>query len=121
MTAPTLIAAQPVLASLDIRRSVDFYRDKLGFFEVYAEPGVYGIVEHGEVEIHFWPCTDRRIAEATGCRISVAGIAELYAACRRHGVVHPNAPLQTRPWGTREFGVLDPDGNLVTFHESAGG
>jgi hypothetical protein len=31
--------------------------------------------------------------------------------------VHPHAPLRDPWWGTREFGVLDPDGNLVTFYE----
>jgi hypothetical protein len=32
-------------------------------------------------------------------------------------VVHPNAPLRETPWGTREFGALDPDGNLVSLYE----
>jgi catechol 2,3-dioxygenase-like lactoylglutathione lyase family enzyme len=32
-------------------------------------------------------------------------------------MVHPNATLEDKPWGTREFAVLDPDGNLITFYE----
>jgi len=31
-------------------------------------------------------------------------------------VVHPNGPLQTKPWGTKEFGAIDPNGVCVTFY-----
>jgi catechol 2,3-dioxygenase-like lactoylglutathione lyase family enzyme len=116
----TFLQAVPVLASLDIRRSVDFFVQQLGFAQVHAEQGVYGIVARDQVELHLWACDDRRIAEATGCRIQVSGIDALHARCKGAGIVHPNAPLGARPWGTREFAVLDPDGNLVTFVEDAG-
>ena len=66
---------------------------------------------------NFWACTDRRIAEATGCRIGVQGIAALFAKCVSYGIVHPNAPLAKTPWGNHEFAILDPDGNLITFYE----
>ncbi len=29
-------------------------------------------------------------------------------------VVHPNTLLQSKPWGSREFGIVDNDGNLIT-------
>jgi catechol 2,3-dioxygenase-like lactoylglutathione lyase family enzyme len=112
-----LLAATPVLASLDIRRSTAFARDALGFAVVHEAQGAYGIVERDGVELHFWACTDRAIAEATGCRIRVRGIDALHARCAALGIVHPNAPLGPRPWGGTEFAILDPDGNLITFHE----
>jgi hypothetical protein len=31
--------------------------------------------------------------------------------------VHPNGSLQTKPWGTKEFGAIDPNGVCVTFQE----
>ncbi len=114
------VAAVPVLASLDIQRSVDFFASKLGFTIVYASPGEYGIVSRGEVNIHFWACDDRQIAEATGCRVSVANIQSLYAHCVSEAIVHPNSQLSTTIWGNTEFAILDPDGNLVTFVERAG-
>jgi len=113
------VIATPVLASLDIKRSVAFFWSKLGFTKIHAEQGAYGIVSSGTVSIHFWACADRRIAEATGCRVGVRGIEPLYADCVKGGIVHPNAPLSTAPWGNREFAILDPDGNLVTFFEPA--
>jgi len=32
--------------------------------------------------------------------------------------IHPNGYLETKPWGQREFALLDPDKNLLTFGES---
>ena len=26
--------------------------------------------------------------------------------------MHPNGPLQTEPWGTKEFGAIDPNGGV---------
>lgn len=118
MKPPTqFIAATPILASLDIERSVSFFTSKLGFTRVHVAQGEYGIVSNGPVQIHFWACNDRNIAEATACRVQVQGIEGLHAECEGHAIVHPNAPLAPKPWGTREFAILDPDGNLVTFYE----
>jgi catechol 2,3-dioxygenase-like lactoylglutathione lyase family enzyme len=114
-TVPTLNSAAPVLASLDIERTVSFYCSRLGFSRVYVDPGVWGIVTRDSVQIHFWPCSDKRIAENTSCRVYVSGIDALFAEIEPMGVVHPNASLAQKPWGSREFGVLDPDGNLITF------
>lgn len=112
------IAATPVLASLDIGRTVAFYVERLGAVAVHAEQGVYGIVALGDIHLHFWACDDRRIAEATGCRVAVEGIDTLYLRCQAAGIVHPNAPLHDTAWGSREFAVLDGDGNLITFHQA---
>ena len=117
--ATEFVIATPVLASLDIKRSVEFFCSKLGFTKIHEEQGAYGIVSSGTVSIHFWACTDRKIAEATGCRVGVRGIEQLYDQCARSCIVHPKAPLSTAPWGHREFAILDPDGNLVTFFEPA--
>ena len=118
-TMAILKSAAPVLASLDIERTVSFYCSRLGFSRVYVEPGVWGIVSRNQVQIHFWPCSEPHIAENTSCRVYVTGIDDLFAELNAHGVVHPNAPLQDRPWGSREFGVLDGDGNLITLAERA--
>jgi catechol 2,3-dioxygenase-like lactoylglutathione lyase family enzyme len=116
MNDTDFVPAVPVLASLDIQRSVDFFASKLGFTVIYASHGEYGIVARGNINIHFWACNDPTIAAATGCRVNVRNIESLYAHCTREEIVHPNASLQTTPWN-REFAILDPDKNLVTFFE----
>ncbi len=117
-TETEFLSTTPVLASLNIERTVDFFESKLGFRRLHVEQGVYGIVNRGRVSIHFWACNDKAIAEATSCRVQVSGVQALYQRCRAEGIVHPNASLERKPWGTLEFGVLDSDGNLITFHEN---
>jgi catechol 2,3-dioxygenase-like lactoylglutathione lyase family enzyme len=113
------VAAVPVLASLDIQRSVDFFASKLGFTVHYASQGEYGIVSRGGVHIHFWACSDPAIASATGCRVGVVNIESLYAHCVAEQIVHPNGALHGTPWGNQEFAIIDTDHNLVTFFEPA--
>src|SRR5471032_3096518 len=119
--ATTLISATPVLASLDIERSVEFFCTHLGFRHIYAVQNQYGIVNCDTVSIHFWACMEKHIAENTSCRIAVTGVEALYERCKTAGIVHPRSSLQTQPWGSIEFGIVDPDGNLVTFSESIAG
>ena len=114
-----LASATPVLPSLDIARTVAFYCGTLGFEEVHAAPREYAIIERGPVELHFWYTEDAALPKASGCRVQVTGIDELYSLCQVAGIVHPNAPLTAKLWGTSEFAILDPDGNCLTFHQSA--
>ncbi|MCU0527133.1 MAG: VOC family protein [Elainella sp. Prado103] len=117
MNSPTLITAVPVLASLDIAKTIQFYCQTFGFTKVYEEPNAYGIVKRDNVQIHFWACEDQQIAQNTSCRIQVQGIDKLYEQYQLTGKIHPNALLQEKPWGSREFAVLDEDGNQITFFE----
>ena len=50
---PILKWAAPVLASLDIERTLKFYCSRLGFTRVYEDAGVWGIVSRDDVYIHF--------------------------------------------------------------------
>jgi catechol 2,3-dioxygenase-like lactoylglutathione lyase family enzyme len=115
MTA-RLIAATPKLASLDIERSLIFF-ERLGFKRLHTSTD-YGVARRDSVSVHFWLCSDPRTPKETGCRISVEGIGELFETYSKLGVVHPNGQLEPKPWGMREFSILDADGNLVTFNEA---
>ncbi len=45
-----------------------------------------------------------------------SGLAgEKYGAQR--GILHTKGHITDTPWGTREFGVVDPDNNRITFYE----
>lgn len=112
-----LVAAIPKLASLDVERSLTFF-ERLGFTRLHTSRE-YGVARRDSVSVHFWLCSDPRIPRETGCRISVEGVDELFETYARLGVIHPNGHLELKPWGSREFSILDPDGNLVTFNEAA--
>ena len=57
------------------------------------------------------------IAGTASCRVQVIGVDELHGELQPLNITHPNAQLADKPWGTREFGILDPDNNLITFFE----
>jgi hypothetical protein len=60
----------------------------------------------------------RKVGDQTVVRIAVKGIEALYEEFQRiGGAVHPHGPLQTKPWGTKEFGAIDSNGVCVTFQE----
>jgi Glyoxalase superfamily protein len=113
----TMTMAVPVIPARDTRAGAEWYRDNLAFDVVHVEPE-YAIVERDHVGIHFWgPSGIAPEDSNTMFRIRVEGIDELHEHCRKLSIVHPNAPLEEKPWGAREFAVVDLDGNLLTFFE----
>jgi hypothetical protein len=116
VTKATIVSAVPVLYSIDIGPSVTFYEEKLGFRRRGIYPN-YAVLERDGVEIHLGLTDDSSLPKNTQCRVNVAGIEALYAACTAQGIVHPKGPLTVQPWGFREFSVLDLDGNLIKFGE----
>ena len=123
MTTSHFVAAVPALPVSDERRAVAFLEDTLGFTELRHDGEGLGILRRDAVELHVWvadgsaPGAEPHLAGSASCRIEVTGVAALHEHCEGLGVVHRNAPLQDQPWGTREFGVLDPDGNLIGLYE----
>ena len=109
--------AIPVLASLDIAASLDFFR-KLGFETHNLADNNYGITIREQIEIHFWLCMDRHIAENTSCYVRVNDIHALHADIAER--VDVGDVVET-PWGMDELYVWDPSGNLVKFGQVTGG
>jgi hypothetical protein len=103
----------PVLASLDIGESRDFYVDKLGFSESYRDDG-YLIVRRGEMELHFWLTQDRIHPENTSCYIRGGEVVALYDEYKARAVERLS-PFEVRPWDMKEFHIHDPHGNLLRF------
>jgi catechol 2,3-dioxygenase-like lactoylglutathione lyase family enzyme len=126
------LAPAPAMPSRDVPSAVEFYGEVLGFETVHAERG-FAVLRRDSTTISLWGATDESwcesfdshgpictgtesfIAGAASCSVQVDGIDELYADCDERGIVHPNGRIGDRPWGRREFGILDPDGNLVTL------
>ncbi|AKJ69460.1 glyoxalase [Pandoraea thiooxydans] len=108
--------AIPVLASLDIARTLKFFNEVLGFRTRHLDDFSYGMAARGDVEIHFWLCDDKRIAENTSCYVRVD---DIYAF---HAELKPKMPtlqdVAQRAWGMAELYVIDPDGNLIKFGQS---
>jgi hypothetical protein len=115
---PRLLRAIPLFPAPRVSDAVAFYRDRLHFEPVFELAEYAGVSREG-VEIHFWQCADRRIAENTSCRIEVANIDALYAEYNAAGVIHPKGRLEEKTWGFREFSAVDDAGNLLVFVQRA--
>ncbi len=130
-----LLHAVPALPVRDQEQGTAFYRDQLGFTVVFRKEGFTKLLRDA-VEIHLWVANDERwrtrdgahpvvsgaesfIAGTHSCRIGVEAVDDLHRVLQPLGILHPNGQLEEMPWGTLEFGVLDPDGNLITFFERA--
>lgn len=118
---------RPVLGNLsplipagdDVDATIAFYERQLGFTTIHQEgnPTEMAIVKRDAVEIFLFKNDDRHVAEQTAFRIHVQHIEVLYEEYQAQDVLHPNGKLETKPWGTKEFGVLDPTGVCITFYE----
>lgn len=98
----------------------DFYINKLGFDQSGGDFDGYLMVKKDNVEIHFFEFTELDPKENYGqIYIRTDDIDGLYKLFQDNQVnIHPNGQLQTKPWGQKEFSILDPDHNLLTFGQS---
>ena len=110
-----IFAAVPVLPFQDGDATLSFY-SALGF-DCNANWQDYIMMKRDNIELHFWKCNDRHIAENSGCYLRVTAIESLYKECQTLGIVHPNGPLKDQPWNMREFSILDNNGNCLRIGE----
>ena len=110
--------AIPILPSRAVNATVAFYK-RLGFdggaHEFDAD---YAILQRGAVELHFFTHKELVPAESSaGCYIRVTDVESFYRSCSGSQLPGKGIPrmetLEDKPWGLREFAIVDPDGNLL--------
>jgi len=95
-----------------------FYIAQLGFQVVgTVEHDAYLMLEKDGVEIHFFEHKELDPNQNYGqVYVRTDNIHSLYQSITDNKVrIHPNGALQLKPWGQKEFSLLDPDNNLLTF------
>lgn len=96
----------------------DFYVNQLGFglFGNVDYDG-YLMVQKDNIQIHFFEFKELDPKQNYGqVYIRTNDIDNLYRSLLNKNIsIHPNGPLQVKPWGQKEFSMLDPDNNLLTF------
>jgi|CXWL01.1.fsa_nt_gi uncharacterized glyoxalase superfamily protein PhnB len=107
----------------DVAASFAFYRDVLGFTERerYEENGQLSGVEMVAGSVRVFLAQDdfargRERQKGVGFRVwfETDQVDELAAGVVARGGVLAE-PLQDRPWGSRDFGMVDPDGFKLSF------
>ncbi len=118
----------PLLQVRDLDAALSFYCGRLGFRETYHEDG-FRIVAREGCDIHLCqPEGERRPAAVPShggtsdydcyihCELDAADV--LWTEFRKAGAPMPPAyehgPIN-RPYGLRDFAVIDPDGHHIAF------
>ena len=117
-----LLSTIPVIPSLNVEQSLEFYQRHLGFSApfTWGQPADYGGVSYEGIMLHFFLYPNRSFAENYTLRLEVDEVDLLYVACQAAGIVHPNGKLENKPWGHREFSVLDPSGVCLRLFQAVG-
>jgi len=95
-----------------------FYINKLGFKEFgSSEFDYYLMMEKDQIQIHFFEFKELKPKENYGqVYIRTDNIDDFYQSLLDFKTtIHPNGLLENKPWGQKEFSILDPDNNLLTF------
>lgn len=110
------LKAIPVLPCQNLDESISFYENMLGFKSTrYPD---LAILECDNLEIHLWLTNDKYLSENSSCYVRVTEIEDIYKEYEKKNVIHPNGKLEEKPWGMKEFVVLDNSGNGIRFGES---
>jgi len=113
-----LTTVSPKLPMRDKSITKDYYINQLGFLDFgTADYNGYLMVEKDNIQIHFFEFKDLNPKENYGqVYIRTDDIDTLYKSIKDKKVpIHPNGDLSIKPWGQKEFSLLDPDHNLLTF------
>lgn len=116
-----LTTIHPKLPMRNKKVTKEYYINKLGFSE-FGEVDYEGylMLEKDQIQIHFFEFKEIDPKENYGqVYIRTNAIESFYQTLLdRKTVIHPNGPLEMKPWGQKEFSLLDPDSNLLTFGQS---
>lgn len=112
----------PVLNVRDVRASAAWYRDHLGFeprfADAEAEPNYGGIGRDG-VELHLQWHGEEEWADGlkgSAYRFLVDDPDALHLELAATSAIVAGRTVSDTSWGTREFGLYDPDGNALFFY-----
>ncbi len=122
----TIVRAEPQLLVSDIKRSCEFFCEKLGFSLVfsYGKPPYYAQVGRDAARLNL-RSVERPVIEVAvrdgeellAASMTVATAEEikvLFLEFQSAGVAFQQK-LKKQPWGARNFVARDPDGNLLLF------
>jgi catechol 2,3-dioxygenase-like lactoylglutathione lyase family enzyme len=123
-----IIAVHPVLMACDVRASLHFYA-RLGFAPAFVDDPAaprYAAIRRGSVELHLqWadPSQWEHPGDRPAYRFLAHDVDALHAEFLAGGGLDtsatggPWAVPEDTPWGTREFHLRDPGGNVLQFYQ----
>jgi uncharacterized glyoxalase superfamily protein PhnB len=112
---PMLRKVMPELPLTDVAAGVVHYRDVLGF-EVNYQQADLGVMDRDGMRLLLIARTPQ-YSGIGSCSFYVTDADALHAELVARGANVQGAPV-SQPWGLREFRVLDPEGNRLSFAQT---
>lgn len=114
-----LESAVPTLQVTDLSAAIAFYRDLLGFELgwTWGDPPKRASVCRDRVELTFVQSAGAASA-TSNVYVHTTGIDNYYSRVSRSDAV--TVPIGNRPYGMRDFSIVDPSGNQLSFGEPIG-
>jgi len=110
----TLTRLAPELPATCLAASLAYYRDQLGFeIKTVLPDRGYAIVERDGMAIHLYASGE---GKGAGLHLFTDGIGSLHDELTQRGA-RITQPVERKPWGNRDFRVIDPAGNELKFTE----
>ena len=114
---PMMVGAATVFVVADIAKSLEYYRDALGFkieFK-YGQPTFYACLCRDEVSLHLLAAVQsKQLPGNGGICVFVTEVDAVHAELVERGARVIKSP-QDYDYGMRDFDVVDLDGNRLTF------
>ena len=111
--------SNPVFPVADVAAAIEWYRKHLAFVPTVVNPPegipVYATLWRDEVSIHLLrsELAPHGLSSPVQAQFWIDdGLDELFQELQTLGVRALEVP-ENRPWGHRDFMVVDPDGNVV--------
>jgi uncharacterized glyoxalase superfamily protein PhnB len=102
----------PELPLTDVAAGVAYYQKVLGFHINYQQQDL-GVMDRDDVTLVLIARTDEHKGIGS-CEAYVRDADALYAELKARGANLQGEPV-SRPWGLRDFRILDLEGNRITF------
>ena len=105
----------PEIPLSNVAAGITYYRDVLGFEVNYHQQDL-GVMDRDGQRVLLIARTPEHSGIGS-CMFYVADADALYAELVEKGANAPGKPV-SQPWGLREFRILDPEGNRLTFAQT---
>lgn len=109
------------LPVINLRETLDYYRDKFGFYEEWTEGAIDGGIRRDDMRMLFGEdAAHVKLINTNTARLNliwfVDNINEVYAEYQDRGIEIVN-PLKSYTYGMREFAIIDLNGYYIRVAE----
>jgi len=111
----------PFLPVINLKDTLNFYRDKLGFYDEWIWEEIDGGIRRDEMRLMFQQAPGyTQLINSENCRFVlmwfVDNADEIYSEYKENKIEIVNE-IADRPWGTREFSIRDINGYEIRVAE----